>query len=242
MKHKKNEPRTLRIEQTETGVINQKIVWVNLCFNMRTAIILFAAVLLPIALPCCGPGVSIGGTQRNAAGTRSVILSDMGSMDAAMTGTGAASNSSTTVRVEKSVLTAEPAQAAESAQAEKPVIEIKEKMFIAQTNDVYLNPEDYLGRIIKLEGLFKSYSSEEYNTTYCFVLRYGPGGCCGNDGSAGFEVAWDDELKTGYPEEDDWVEALGVLKSYEENDYPYLYLSLSSLTVKDERGTEFVSQ
>jgi zinc transport system permease protein len=121
------------------------------------------------------------------------------------------------------------------------VLEIKEKMFIAQTNDVYLNPEDYLGRTIKLEGLFKL---EQYGEqSYCFVIRYGPG-CCGNDGNAGFEVAWDsqDTADGAYPDLDAWVEATGVLRTYEEDDYPYLYLALSSLTVLDNRGAEFVTQ
>ncbi|MDR1900696.1 MAG: hypothetical protein LBQ88_00235 [Treponema sp.] len=141
------------------------------------------------------------------------------------------------------------------------IIEINEKLFIAQTNDIYLNPEDYMGRTIKLEGLFKSVQYEDGDTPYCFVLRYGPG-CCGSDGNAGFEVAWDNppdnrllnddtrytlslpdsKQQTAMPREDDWVEAVGVLKSYEEDGYPYLYLSLSSLDIKETRGAEFVSQ
>ncbi|MDR2618132.1 MAG: hypothetical protein LBC62_04595 [Treponema sp.] len=126
--------------------------------------------------------------------------------------------------------------------AETPgmIIEIREKMFIAQTNDVYLNPEDYLGKTIKLEGLFKQEQGIEAD--YCFVIRYGPG-CCGYDGNAGFEVAWDtNQPDSLYPSVDDWVEAVGVLKSYEEEGYSYLYLALSSLEVKTQRGAEFVAQ
>jgi zinc transport system permease protein len=122
-------------------------------------------------------------------------------------------------------------------------VEIKEKMFIAQVNDVYLNPEDYLGKTIKLEGLFIFEQYAGYENPYCFVIRYGPG-CCGNDGNAGFEVAWDappDEEKS-YPEPNAWVEATGMLTTYEEDGYPYLYLSLVSLNVLDTRGAEFVSQ
>ncbi|MDR1429678.1 MAG: hypothetical protein LBI85_05265 [Spirochaetaceae bacterium] len=116
-------------------------------------------------------------------------------------------------------------------------VEIKEKMFIAQTNDVYLNPDDYLGKGIRLEGLFKreGYTEKEY----CFVIRYGPG-CCGTDGNAGFEVAWEGQGE--YPKVDEWVEATGVLKTYDEDGYPYLYIALSSLTVMDQRGAEFVTQ
>jgi uncharacterized membrane protein YcgQ (UPF0703/DUF1980 family) len=123
------------------------------------------------------------------------------------------------------------------------VIEIKEKMFIAQTNDIYLNSEDYLGKTIKLEGLFKIEDFSPQESPFYYVLRYGPG-CCGYDGSAGFEVIWDnkDTLKPSYPKEDDWVEAIGTLKTYEENRNQCLYIALSQITVLEKRGEEFVKQ
>jgi len=122
----------------------------------------------------------------------------------------------------------------------KGVIEIKEKMFISQVNDVYLNPEDYLGKTIKLEGLFKM--EQGYDKSYCFVLRYGPG-CCGYDGNVGFEVSWNKDKEKPYPGEDSWVEATGELKTYEEDGYnEFLYLDLVSLNVLDKRGQETVLQ
>ncbi|GHT86593.1 hypothetical protein FACS1894137_12390 [Spirochaetia bacterium] len=131
---------------------------------------------------------------------------------------------------------------------ENTLIEIREKMFLAQTNDVYLNPEDYIGKTIKLEGLFKAEQYAENAPPSCFVLRYGPG-CCGTDGNAGFEVAWNEQRGAAptaagktYPNIDDWVLAVGVLKAYEEDGYPYLYLALSELTVLDQRGAEYVTQ
>jgi uncharacterized membrane protein YcgQ (UPF0703/DUF1980 family) len=126
---------------------------------------------------------------------------------------------------------------------DSPVIEINEKMFIAQTNEIYLNSEEYLGKTIKLEGLFKQEQSAVSNTSYCFVLRYGPG-CCGTDGNAGFEVSWDKGAVSDkpYPDTDEWVEASGELKSYDEDGLPYLYIALSSLKVLEKRGAEFVTQ
>ncbi|MDR1133833.1 MAG: hypothetical protein LBL05_06685 [Synergistaceae bacterium] len=118
------------------------------------------------------------------------------------------------------------------------VVEIKEKMFVAQTNDVYINPDEYLGRTIKLEGMFGL--DNEVSPPVYYVFRYGPG-CCGYDANAGFEVAWGDE-KTAYPDENDWVEAAGVLENYEYDGEPYLRLALTSLTVKAERGLERVEQ
>jgi len=117
-------------------------------------------------------------------------------------------------------------------------IEIDEKMFIAQVNDVYLNAEDYLGKKIKLEGVFLRSTGEE---PYYFVVRYGPN-CCGNDGIVGFEVAWAKEKAQPYPAADSWVEAEGVLKSYEEQGYTLSYIDLSSLNVLSKRGSENVLQ
>jgi hypothetical protein len=182
--------------------------------------------LLLLVLGGCGNRINLG--PKNQAGTQSVIIPGYSSaweLPAAEA-----------VKKPHEVL-----KKGSEAQDPEGIIEIKEKMFIAQTNDVYLNPEDYLGKTIKLEGLFKSEIG--YENTYCFVIRYGPG-CCGYDGNAGFEVAWDNPSpdQGTYPEEDAWVEAMGTLKSYDENGFPYLYLSLASMTVKENRGAEFVSQ
>jgi zinc transport system permease protein len=177
----------------------------------KTALVSSAALLLFFG---CGNGKNLF-QKSNAAGTLSVALP-------------------------KDIPAEEPVPARLEG-AGQSTLEIKEKMFIAQINDVYLNPEDYLGRTINLEGLFKA---EQYGEqTYCFVIRYGPG-CCGNDGNAGFEVAWDNQepAEGSYPVVDDWVEATGVLRTYEEDGYPYLYLALSSLDVLDTRGEEFVTQ
>ena len=113
-------------------------------------------------------------------------------------------------------------------------------MFVSQVNDVYLNADDYLGKTIKLEGIFKQ--DQGYEKLYCFVLRYGPG-CCGADGNVGFEVAWANEQARPYPAADSCVEAAGVLKTYEEDGYDqFLYLDLSSLNVLSKRGAETVIQ
>jgi zinc transport system permease protein len=197
-----------------------KLVKENRIMNplKNTGAVLFVCIFL---FAGCG-GAKNADIQRNTAGTQSVSLpSAAGSAAAETTGKTA------------------PAP----VNNDGATIEIKEKMFIAQTNDVYLNPEEYMGRTIKLEGIFKSEQYEGRESPYHFVIRYGPG-CCGNDGSAGFEIAWDETAAAGktWPAPDDWVEAAGVLKTYEEDGYPYLYLSLVTLMVMDRRGAEFVSQ
>jgi uncharacterized membrane protein YcgQ (UPF0703/DUF1980 family) len=119
------------------------------------------------------------------------------------------------------------------------VVEIQEKMFATQVNDVYLNTRDYLGKTIKLEGIFKCEQDNE--KSYCYVVRYGFGGCCGTDANIGFGVAWAQEKAESYPSAESWVEAIGVLK-IDKAAGNSLYLDLSSLSVLSRRGAEIVFQ
>ena len=121
------------------------------------------------------------------------------------------------------------------------VVEIKEKLFLAQLNDVYLNQDDYLGKTIKYEGMFTKHVWAEKRMTYYLVYRNSPG-CCGADGMAGFLVVWPDGTDKTYPSENDWCEVVGTLEAYEENGQSDLRIILDSLTVKSKRGAEFVSR
>jgi uncharacterized membrane protein YcgQ (UPF0703/DUF1980 family) len=117
------------------------------------------------------------------------------------------------------------------------IVDIPEKMFIAQTNDIYLNAPDYIGKTIRYEGLFAEFQNIETGATYYSVIRYGPG-CCGIDGNAGFEIKWDGK----YPEPHDWVKVAGTLEEYEEDGSWYLQLRLDEMNVLAVRGAETVTQ
>lgn len=124
------------------------------------------------------------------------------------------------------------------ASEEEDILEITEKMYVAYINEIYMNTENYLGKKIKLEGMFTSAYEESTGQTYYFVYRTGPG-CCGNDGSmCGFEFTTSDAI----PQENDWLEVVGTLDAYEQNGYTYLTLRDSKVTVKTERGKEVVYQ
>jgi len=123
------------------------------------------------------------------------------------------------------------------------VVEIKEKMFIAQINDIYMNKDDYLGKTIKYEGVFDTSTWRGNGKIYRFVSRLGPGCCPGDDTAVGFEVFWDgDNGGKPYPKKNDWVEAAGVLQEYDDDGIPSLRLALTSLTALAKRGKERVTQ
>lgn len=118
------------------------------------------------------------------------------------------------------------------------VVEIREKLFIAQTNNIYLNWEDYEGKTIRYEGIYLNSSiwdNYEAGLTH-FVIRYGPGCCPGADDYAGFEVRWNG----AWPEMDAWVEVTGVLTTGEMDGYPVKYVEVTSMVEKQTRGAEYV--
>ena len=124
---------------------------------------------------------------------------------------------------------------------------IRENMFITQINAINLNYRDYIGRTIMLEGMFRHFYWEGNN--YYFVIRNTPG-CCGDEGELGFEVSWNpshrgfDDGSDGrtYPNRSDWVQAQGVLSSFDNFGNTFLYIALSELNVLETRGLEFVTR
>ncbi len=123
---------------------------------------------------------------------------------------------------------------------EGDILYIQEKMFVTQVNDIYINPEEYLGKTLRFQGIFGSYLDPDTQQVYYSVIRYGPG-CCGIDGYVGFEVLWSEEDKA-YAQENDWVEVWGVLEEYEEKGAIFMRIRLEGLEILEERGLEYVDQ
>ena len=116
------------------------------------------------------------------------------------------------------------------------VFEIREKMFIAQCNDIYLNLKDFEGRTVKIEGFCDTDIDPETGKTYYGVIRKGPG-CCGNDGVAGFEFTYGGQ----YPKQNDWLEVVGKITVVKKGNYDVVVIDASKVTVKTTRGADFVS-
>jgi uncharacterized membrane protein YcgQ (UPF0703/DUF1980 family) len=115
------------------------------------------------------------------------------------------------------------------------IIEIEERFFLAQVNHIRRNADEYIGRTIRYEGMFRSF---HWPTTGDFhmVLRH-TFGCCGNDGIVGFEVDLSDVDSPPY---NAWVEVVGMLERYDLDGLQILRVVVSSITEMEVRGEEVV--
>lgn len=118
------------------------------------------------------------------------------------------------------------------------VVEITEKMFVAQCNDVYLNPDDYEGKTISIEGMYDEYT-DDTGVIQRAVIRNSPG-CCQFDGVAGFQISCDDVPTC---QQNDWICVEGIIKPFTDVDgYDNVIIENANITIKEERGAEYVIQ
>ncbi|NPV89630.1 MAG: hypothetical protein HPY50_02485 [Firmicutes bacterium] len=117
------------------------------------------------------------------------------------------------------------------------MVEIREKMFIQQCDDIYMNPADYKDKIIKLEGMYQEYVNKNEEKTYRYIYRRTPG-CCGADGEAGFQFTYNGKT----PKPNDWIKVAGTIEVVKDSTgYENVILHLTELEVSDKRGAEFVT-
>ncbi len=123
-------------------------------------------------------------------------------------------------------------------EAKGGILEIKEKLFLTQINDIFYNFESYKDKTIIVEGMYSVLYSWDGSESVSVVYRRGPG-CCGNDGWGGFVLKYDGS----YPAENAWIRVTGVPElDVAPEGYTTLYLNVISIEEKAERGAEFVNQ
>ncbi len=126
---------------------------------------------------------------------------------------------------------------ATTAENGEQVIEISEKLYVSWFNEIAASPKKYLGKTIRIEGMFNA--SKSGDKVYYNVYRNYSGSCplCAGGSSLGLEFTTDDGKM---PEENDWIEVIGTLDRYMEGDQYYYTLNHAVYTVKEERGLETV--
>jgi len=110
------------------------------------------------------------------------------------------------------------------------IVEIREKMFIQQCNDIYINPSQYQGKIIQLEGIYDEFQTDGKISR--LIYRRSPG-CCGDDGMVGFLFTYSGEM----PRPNDWIKVSGTIDAVNNN----VIMNITQLEILELRGAEFVT-
>jgi len=114
---------------------------------------------------------------------------------------------------------------------------ISEEYFMAEFSEIMYNYPEFIGRVIRYDGMFMPMYWHATSETFYYVARFGDS-CCGQGGLIGFEV-----YLNNIPGVDEytWVEITGVLEEYQIPDLgSILRLNAISMVELDEPREEFV--
>ena len=73
---------------------------------------------------------------------------------------------------DKSVKANEEFRSVQEVSDKKADIEITDNFFIEQTNDIFLNLKDYIGKTIRMEGLIYTYIDQNEETRICCCKKF----------------------------------------------------------------------
>ena len=117
------------------------------------------------------------------------------------------------------------------------IVEISERFFVTEMMHINRNADEYAGRIVRYEGMFRTLFWQATGENYYMVVR-NVMDCCGDDGFIGYEIYLGDIEP--FPE-NAWVEVVGELEWYEvAGGMRFLRVIAQSITEMPVRGAEFV--
>ena len=90
-------------------------------------------------------------------------------------------------------------------------------MVYSEVYNMFAAPDDYIGKTVKMEGLFATYHDDSTNMDYYACIIEDATACC----AQGLEF---DLVKGEYPEEGDTVTVVGVFDTYKEGEAMYCIL------------------
>ena len=125
-----------------------------------------------------------------------------------------------------------------AADASEEVHEITERFFAMQMFELFVEPEEFMGRTIRYEGLFATRTWTTTGEDFHMVYRYTAGCCEPMPEPLGLEIYLNDIDPVP---EGAWVEITGILERFEVEGTGFLRLSAISMVEKDERGMELVA-
>ena len=100
-------------------------------------------------------------------------------------------------------------------------------MVFAEVSNIMTKPANYLGKTIKINGLFYSSYYDVNDTMYYFVVVTDATSCC----PQGIEFVWSRKNPEDYPDQSTKIELTGTFSSYNEHGETYYHLLVEDLLV-----------
>lgn len=102
-------------------------------------------------------------------------------------------------------------------------------MVYAEVFNMMMEPERYIGRTIKMKGLYYASYYDVTRKYYHYVIITDAAACC----VQGLEFVWLGEhtYPDDYPEDDTEIEVTGVFKSYDEENITFYYIETDAIII-----------
>ena len=117
-------------------------------------------------------------------------------------------------------ITSTPADSADGVDVDLTVL--SSTMVYAEVYNMMASPEKYIGKTVKMKGLFAYYHDEATDNYYFACIIQDATACC----AQGIEFVLTDDYvyPDDYPEVDEEICVVGVFDTYQEGDYTYCTL------------------
>lgn len=189
---------------------------------MKKWIGMVLCVIFIVTLASCGnENETSGRTGKQAAGVNDVLEAGMEETDReSAKDSGQASDAK---ERQRGVKEDEPDELPQSADGiEIDLTALSGTMVYSEVYNMMAAPEKYIGKTVKMEGLFAIYHDEDTNKDYFSCIIQDATACC----SQGIEFALTDDYTypDDYPKEGGKICVAGVFDTYKEGDYTYCML------------------
>ncbi len=103
-------------------------------------------------------------------------------------------------------------------------------MVYAEVYNIMIEPDAYVGKVIRMRGEYVAYHDEETDVYYHAVIISDATACC----AQGLEFIWTGEhnYPEDYPANETEIEITGVFESFEENGYTWYRIRTNSVETK----------
>jgi hypothetical protein len=196
------------------------------------ALLLFLGLLF--ALPGCGSSRSSGRSGSAPAGVNDVLEAGMAAADSSNTGESSPDNRTDSRQsgAGENAPAPEPADESGAAAVSAEGIDVdltalSSTMVYSEVSNMMVEPEQYIGKTVKMDGLFAYYHDEATDNYYFACIIQDATACC----AQGIEFVLTDDYSypEDYPQVDDEICVVGVFDTYQEGSYTYCTLRNAQL-------------